>query len=186
MMFKRVLATLLSCLVPAALHATVLLPADFREIVNGADLIVYARVADTEVRWSDDRTQIETLVTLQAGTYLKGSAGESLVIKVPGGTIGRYMNVLVGAPAFTAGDEAVFFLHARGREYPAVFGLHQGVFRVSVDARTRRRLVSPPLISRGSTPATVVRGDTARRPLPLETFGDQVKSVLADTARTAR
>ena len=185
-MFRRVLVTLITCLVPIALHATVLLPAEFREIVNGADLIVYARVAHTEVRWSDDRRRVDTLVTLQAGTYLKGGGGESLVIKVPGGTIGRYMNVLVGAPAFAAGDEAVFFLSSRGREYPAVFGLNQGVFRVAVDATTRRRLVTPPLMARGSARATVVRGDASRRPLPLETFGAQVQSVLAEAGRAAQ
>ena len=185
-MCRRVLATLITCLVPIALHATVLLPAEFREIVNGADLIVYARVTDTEVRWSDDRKHVDTLVTLQAGTYLKGGGGEILVIKVPGGTIGRYMNVLVGAPAFAAGDEAVFFLSSRGREYPAVFGLNQGVFRVAVDATTRRRLVTPPLMSRGSARAPVVRGDASRRPLPLETFGAQVQSVIAEAGRAAQ
>jgi len=185
-MLRRVFVTLIAGLVPIALHATVLLPAEFREIVNGADLIVYARVTSTEARWSDDRRHVDTLVTLQAGTYLKGGGGESLVIKVPGGTIGRYRNVLVGAPAFAAGDEAVFFLNARGREYPAVFGLNQGVFRVAVDVTTRRRLVTPPLISRGAARTTVVRGDAARRPLPLETFGAQVQSVLAETGRAAQ
>ena len=185
-MFRRVLATLISCLVPIALHATVLLPAEFREIVNGADLIVYARVTNTEVRWGDDRRHVDTLVTLQAGTYLKGGGGESLVIKVPGGAIGRYMNVLVGAPAFAAGDEAVFFLNTRGLEYPAVFGLNQGVFRVAVDATTGRRLVTPPVMSRGSARATIVRGDPGRRPLPLEAFGAQVQSVLAEAGRAAQ
>ena len=109
-----------------ALAATALLPAEFREVVNGADLIVYARVSSTEARWSDNRKHVDTLVTLQAGTYLKGSARETLVVAVPGGTIGRYMNVTVGAPSFNVGDEAVFFLTTRGRDLPAIFGLEPG------------------------------------------------------------
>ena len=105
---------------------------------------------------------------------------------VPGGTIGRYMNVTVGAPSFNVGDEAVFFLTTRGRDLPAIFGLNQGVFRVSMEGASRRRLVTPPLMSRGSGPETVVRGDPARRPVPLETFGAQVQSVIAETGRTVR
>ena len=185
-MARRLTAALIVTLLPVALAATVLLPAEFREVVNGADLIVYARVSSTEARWSDDRRHVDTLVTLQAGTYLKGSARETLVVAVPGGTIGRYMNVTVGAPSFNVGDEAVFFLTTRGRDLPAIFGLNQGVFRVSMEGASRRRLVTPPLMSRGSGPETVVRGDPARRPVPLETFGAQVQSVIAETGRTVR
>ena len=66
---------------------------------------------------------------------------------MPGGTIGRYMNVTVGAPSFNVGDEAVFFLTTRGRDLPAIFGLNQGVFRVSMEGASRRRIVTPPLMS---------------------------------------
>ena len=185
-MAGRLIAALIVSLVPIALGATVLLPAEFREVVNGADLIVYARVSSTEARWSDDRKHVDTLVTLQAGTYLKGTPRESLVIVLPGGTVGRYMNVTVGAPTLNAGDEAVFFLNTRGSALPTVFGLNQGIFRVSMDSATRRRIVTPPLMSRAGATETVVRGDPSRRPLPLETFGAQVQSVLAETGRAVR
>ena len=164
---------------PIALRATVLLPAEFREIVNGADIIAYGRVVETAVEQSDDRKQVDTLVTFQVGTYLKGGPGDSIVFKVPGGTIGRYRNVLVGAPQFAAGDEAVLFLNSRGRDVPSIFGLNQGVFRVALD-QARRRMVTPPLLARGSVPETVVRGAAGRRPLPLETFGAEVRAVLSD------
>ena len=185
-MFRRLVTALIVCAVPIALGATVLLPAEFREIVNGSDVIVYGRVSAIEPRWGDDRKHVDTLVTLQTGTYLKGSAGGALVFKVPGGTIGRYMNVTVGAPGFNVGDEAVFFLSTRGRDMPAIFGLNQGVFRVSIDAVTHRRLVTPPVLARRDAAETVQRGDAGRKPLPLETFGSQVQSVLAETARNAR
>jgi hypothetical protein len=185
-MARRLLAFLIVTLFPVALAATVLVPAEFREVVNGADLIVYARVSSTEARWSDDRKRVDTLVTLQSGTLLKGSAGGTLIVVVPGGTVGRYMNVTVGAPTFNVGDEAVFFLTTRGRDLPTIFGLNQGVFRVSMEGAGRRRVVTPPLMSRGNGPETVVRGDPTRRPVPLETFGAQVLAVLAETGRALR
>lgn len=182
----RLVAALIMCAAPIAVSATVLLPAEFREIVTGSDVIVYGRVSATEVRWSDDRRHVDTLVTIQAGTYLKGRGGDALVFKVPGGTIGRYMNVTIGAPTFGVGDEAVFFLNTKDRDMPAIFGLNQGVFRVATDARTRRRVVTPPVLARGIAPEAVKRGDPARKPVPLEAFGAQVQSVIGEAARAAR
>ena len=185
-MALRALVLSVICLLPSVLRATVLLPAEFREVVNGSDIIAYGRVVETRVEWSDDRKNVDTLVTFQVGTYLKGGPGDTLVFKVPGGTIGRFRNVLVGAPQFSSGDEAVLFLNSRGREFPSVFGLNQGVFRVSIDGDTRRRMVMPPLLARGDTPEVVVRGAASRRSLPLETFGAQVQTVLRENARGVR
>jgi hypothetical protein len=183
MMSQRVVLLLMLCLAPAALCATVIVPAEFREIVSGADIIAYGRVAATSAEWTDDRKQIETLVTLQVGTYLKGGPGETLTFRVPGGEIGRYRNVMVGAPQFAEGEEAVVFLNTRAGGRPVVFGLNQGVFRVRLDSQTRRRVVTPPaLMARGDSPELVVRGAVDRRPVPLETFGAQVQSVLSEAA----
>ena len=49
-MAMRALALSIVCLVPIALRATVLLPAEFREIVNGADIIAYG--GWSRPRWS--------------------------------------------------------------------------------------------------------------------------------------
>ena len=185
-MLLRALVFSILWALPAALGATVLAPAEFREVVRGSDIIAYGRVIETTVEWSADRKHVDTLVTFQVGTYLKGGPGETLVFKVPGGTIGRFRNVLVGAPQFSRGEEAVLFLNSRGREYPSVFGLNQGVYRVTLDDTTRRRMVSPPLLARGDLPEKVVRGAASRRSLPLESFGAQVLTVLGETARGAR
>ena len=184
-MWLRSWIALIVCIIPIAGSATVLVPAEFREIVTGADIIAYGRVVETTVEWSDDRKRVDTLVTMQIGTYLKGGRGDRLVFKVPGGTIGRYMNVTVGAPHFTEGDEAVVFLNVRGTDLPYVFGLNQGVFRVTLDSQTKRRIVTAPVMARGDAPEAVARGAAARRPVPLETFGAEVQNVLA-AARSAR
>ena len=185
-MSSRVALMLLLCGIPAALRATVLVPAEFREIVNGASIIAYGRVVETTAEMRDGRRRVDTRVTMKVGTYLKGDRGEALVFRVPGGTVGRYMNVFVGAPHFVEGDEAIVFLNERDGDLPSVFGLNQGVFRVTLDEQTRRRMVTPPLLARGDAPEVVVRGSTTRRMLPLETFGAQVHTVLAESARSAR
>lgn len=166
------------------LHATLLVPAEFREIVNGSQIIVHGRVADVRSEWTDDRGRIETIVTVRAGTYFRGGPGEQVTFRVPGGTIGRYRSMMVGAPEFLEGEEVVLFLKANGPAVAHVFGLSQGVFRVRRDARSGRALVVPPaLMARSATPQQVTRGTADRRPVPLETFGAQVRSALGGGGR---
>lgn len=179
-LFLPVVSTVL--ISTAAVHATVLLPAEFREIVGDSQIIAYGRVADAVSELSEDRKRIETIVTFEVETYLKGGPGETLTFRVPGGQVGRYRSITVGAPVFESGIEAVLFLRQTGEGLPYVFGLNQGVFRVQRDPRTQRRLVVPPLIARGEAPEKVVRGAVARQPMPLEAFGAQVRSVMAELA----
>jgi hypothetical protein len=167
---------------PAVTRGTVLLPAEFREIVGQSEIIAYGHVADAVPEMSDDRKRIDTVVTFEVGTYLKGGPGETLTFRVPGGQVGRYRSITVGAPNFEAGDEAVLFLKRAGEGLPYVFGLNQGVFRVRLDERTRRRMVMPPLMARGEESERVVRGSAARTPMALEAFGAQVRAVLAELA----
>lgn len=162
-----------------SLAATVLVPAEFREIVNGSQVIVHGRVVDVRSDWTGDRFRIETIVTLEASAYLKGGPGEHVTFRVPGGTIGRYRSLMVGAPEFRAGDEVVIFLTADGPAVPQVFGLSQGVFRVRREIRSGRRLVVPPaLMASSDSPQAVLRGAAGRRPVPLDRFGQQVRAAM--------
>lgn len=164
------------------LRATVLLPAEFREIVAGSEVIVYGRIASVRPEWSGDRRRIDTVVTAAAGSYWKGGPAPIVTFRVPGGQIGRYRNVIVGAPSFEPGEEVVLFLSAGGPSVAHVFGLNQGVFRVRVDPRTGQRLVVPPvLMAQGDEPRVVTRGDRTRRELDLEAFAARVRTAMVPT-----
>lgn len=179
---RRLIIVITLLWVAQDVRATVLLPAEFREVVAGSQIIVYGRVADVRPEWSDDRTRIDTIVTVEAGSYLKGGPGDTVTFRVPGGQIGRYKNVMVGAPEFRAGEEVVLFLSATGPSIAHVFGLNQGVYRVRVDSRTGRRVVVPPvLMAPGDAPQIVVRGDLSRQPLPLDSFAASVRTAMERT-----
>jgi hypothetical protein len=166
----------------SALHATVIVPAEFREVVAGSTLIAHGRVIDVEPQWADDRRRIDSLVTVRVISWFKGGSASTLSFVVPGGEIGRYRHVLVGAPVFKPGEEAFLFLKTSGSPLPYVFGLNQGVFRISADDRGVRMVTSPLLLAQSVEPEIVRRGAVDRQPLPLDLFGAQIKSVLA--ART--
>lgn len=165
------------CFVPS-LSATVLLPAEFREVVAGSQIIVHGRVTEVRAEWVDGRRRIETLVTVEPATFVRGTPTPAVTFRVAGGQIGRYKSMTVGAPVFAPGEEVVLFLRAAGPAMPQIFGMNQGIFRVHVDARGQRVVSTPPVMARTTAPERIVRGAATRRPLPLDQFTSQVRAVL--------
>jgi len=160
------------------LWATVLVPADLAELARDARVIARGQVVAVDGRWTDDRRTIETLVTLETETYLKGELGPTLQFRVPGGTLGRLRNIVIGAPRFDVGQRVVVFLGVRGPSVPYILGLNQGVYRLGT-TRTGQVLVSPPAVMPGVT-GPVVRGSSARRPSPLADFERNVRVLAGD------
>ena len=176
----RTLALVASLLLMAPpLAATVVVPAEFSEIVSGSQIIVCGRIADVRPEWTDGRRRIESVVTVAPSSFLRGTPTAMVTFRVPGGQMGTLRSVTVGAPQFMAGEEVVLFLRAQGPSMPQVFGLHQGVFRVRLDARTGARTVAMPiLMGQGDQGQRVVRGAADRRPLALDQFAQTVRAVL--------
>jgi hypothetical protein len=181
---RRVTAFAVFVILSAALHATVLVPIEFRELVSTAPVIVHGRVVDVRSAFVDGRRSVETFVTVEAAEYLKGRLGAHVTIRIPGGQIGRYRTVFVGAPEFSAGDELVLFLKTPSASLPHIIGLSQGAFRVVADPRTGQRMVTTPIVmGRSASDAEpVVRGDPARRPVPIDAFRDVVRQVMTEGA----
>ena len=178
----RFAAMLAACVVAGAgLDATVILPASLGDLVTGARAIVHGHVVAVEPRWADGRRQIETLVTVRAEEYLKGDLGAEVTFKVPGGQMGPYRRVVVGAPTFREGDEIIVFLNAQGPVVPWISGLNQGIFRVSPNAAGVKVVIPGVSLSAGED-GPVVRGRPVRERLALRAFNEQVR-VLAREGR---
>jgi len=168
---------------PAALRATVLVPIEFRELVTIASTIVHGRVIDARADWVDGRRAIDTFLTIEADEYFKGGPGDTLVVRVPGGQMGRYRTIFVGAPEFQRGDEVILFLRGNPAGGAFIVGLSQGAFRVAADPAGRRMVTTPILMGKSVDRAeAVVRGDPTRRPIAVDAFRDLVKRVMAEGA----
>lgn len=158
-----------------AARATVIVPADLNELTASAEAVVYGRVVEVRALVSNDRRRVESLVVVEAIGYMKGDLGRTVAFRVPGGQVGAYRTVMVGAPSFERGDEAVLFFGRRGPSLPHLVGFSQGVYRVQIDERTGRRLVvPPPAISSGEN-VKIARG--TRAPMPLDAFAAQVRAL---------
>jgi hypothetical protein len=169
------------CLVTAVVGATTVVPLSFEQLVSESQSVVYGRVTDVRGQWTADRRFIESVVTIDVLRGMKGpstsltagSTGESMAFTVPGGQVGRYLNVIPGAPSFVRGDTAVFFLTAQGARLPVTTGLTQGIYRVQRDVISGEMLVLPPAME----PGRIVRGDPRRKPMPLAAFEGTVRAL---------
>jgi hypothetical protein len=176
----RILLIALLAAVPA--HATVLVPADIGELAHDALAIVRGRVVSADARWTDDRRTIETLVTLEVETYLKGDLGSTVQFLVPGGRLGRYRSIFVGAPEFAPDERVVVFLGAHGPAMPHLVGFSQGVYRIVQTADSGSVITPVPVWPAVTGVKPTVRGDPARTPPSLADFEQRVR-VLAGGVR---
>jgi hypothetical protein len=160
--------------------ATVLLPADLGDLSHSAYAIARGSIESVETRWtSPEHRSIETIVTMRADAWLKGDLGATVRFRVPGGRLGRYRSLVVGAPSFDAGQRVVVFLGAAPPAIPYVLGLSQGVFRVAASAAGP--VVTPPAVMPVSgAPRTVTRGDPSRRPIALADFERRVRELAQE------
>jgi hypothetical protein len=165
--------------------ATTFAPTDFVDLVKGSAAIVHGRVTATHADWADGRGHVDTFVTIQVEKYLKGDLGQAPEIRIPGGELGRYRDIVVGAPKLAVGDDVILFLSTRGGGRPHVFGLMLGVFRVRHDGG--QAFVSPaPAMATDGMPRRVVRGSRAQAPIAMASFAALVDEVVASTRERRR
>lgn len=179
-MRPSLVSVLLLTVLASSAQATTFVPMTFTELVNASAAVVYARVARVDGQWTNDRSSIESLVTLDVLTSFKGTTGDRVTFSVAGGQAGRYINLLPGAPRFIEGDLVVVFLTSRGPRLPITTGFTQGVYRVKRDAASGGMVVLPPMIDDGAGAARITRGDPQRRPLALAAFEAAVRASRTD------
>jgi hypothetical protein len=164
----------------AGARTTVLVPAELGELSRDARIIARGRIAAVQTRWSDDRHRIETLVSLDVESYLKGSLGGELQFRLPGGQLGRFRSIVVGVPRLTMGQRVVVFLTGQAPDLPRVVGLSQGVFRISA-ASGRDEVTPAALVAEAGVTRRVIRGADEFRPLRLEAFEERVRALAGGT-----
>ncbi len=174
---RRAVVALLALLAGGVvLDATVVVPMDLRELVAQASVIVYGRV--TAVRSTVVGERTESVVTLGAPFYLKGSGGRDVQFRMPGGLIGRYRTVVVGAPILNDGDEVVVFLDGRA-PVGTLVGFSQGLLKISRASAGAVPMVLAPPVSRDDRAMRVTRGSGDERFVPLSAFAERVNRMMA-------
>ncbi|MEZ5318231.1 MAG: hypothetical protein R2752_12595 [Vicinamibacterales bacterium] len=166
-----------------SLAAHIVVPAEFREIVNESALIARGVVTDVRAVAVPGRG-IDTIATVAVESLVKGDEVRFVSVRLPGGQIGSTRFVMLGAPTLRVGERAVFLLKRDPENFWRPVGLSMGIFRVRIDPRTGRGLVDPPVVPNRTASATgpVVRGDTRRQTMAVDEFEGLVRTMTLGRA----
>jgi hypothetical protein len=186
-MTTRAVLTLLAALAtsgvvsfPQVASATVLQAATLDELSHEADLVaVVTPTANRRSYWRDGRIYTDVFCAITA--TVKGSAAPSVLIRLPGGTVGDIGQSVAGAPELRAGVPVVAFLTRAREGGRAVVSMAAGLLPVAVvdgvvqvlPARTDGITFLP-----GPAPVAPVRVVVPERGLPLDTFIARVREVI--------
>ena len=176
--FSLVLAAAVLLAQPAA--ATTALKLSDAELVAGADLIVTGEVLSTESTWLDGT--LVTVASVRVDDSLKGDAGSTLTLVLPGGVdLAREIPVAMtyaGAPSVVPGEQVFLFVQempeAAGTYF--VMGFSQGLFTISPagNGEMEQNLSGLSLRTGGSTVEGTVRSET------VTDFKNRVRRLLVE------
>ncbi len=141
------------------------------EMTRSATVVVRGRVRQQQASWDADHRRIDTYTEVQVTEGYKGTALSTVLVRQPGGVVGRIGQSASGAAAFTPGEEVILFLEP-ARDDPALFlPLALAAGKVQIDAKA---LGGPRAVRRLSGLAFYdpgVRAPDALRPLDVEDLG---------------
>lgn len=107
--------------------ATSVRPLSLQQLTQGAEHVVYGNVSKVESFWNGGK--IETNVTLVPYETWKGTPAPTVVVRVPGGTVGNVTMRCSEAPVFRATDDVVCFLRSKGG-VKEVYGWFRGQYTI--------------------------------------------------------
>lgn len=173
------LACLLALAAVAPAGATTAVRLSNEGLTGAAELILVGRALESRAVWVD--RQLVTLVTVAVDETLKGVAGPTVTVALPGGIDAqRRVPVAVtwpGAPTLAAQEEVFLFL-VSGDEVPGahmVAGFSQGKFSIALENGVKsvsRDLSRVDLVG----PRGTARG--TRTSAPLARFKEEIRSYL--------
>lgn len=145
----RTLATvLLVALLALSAGATTLEKLSVDDLVQKSTLIVRARVLES--RPSVVGKVIYTNYSVQVLESIRGAAGSTVTVSVPGGTYNGIQQRFAGTPRLDTGSEYVLFVWTGATKINHIMGLSQGLFTVKQNAQGET------VLRRGALEADVV------------------------------
>lgn len=155
-------------LLPAASHATTVRPVTMAELTRAADDVLVVTVRRASAHW-EGRTIVtdhECVVT----AALKGRAtpGSTVVVRTPGGVVGRIGQTIPDASTLDDGQSYVLFLSGGDGGVRYLAHLTAAAVPMSLDASGNRVQVTPP---------TSMTAPTGAAPTPLDQFARAVREV---------
>ncbi len=120
----------------ATARATTVIPPSFDQLVSQAEFIFQGTVTNVRSQWTGEgaNRHIESYVTIRVEENLKGTPGESYVMRMYGGTVGEDSMGISDAPVFNVGDHDILFVENNGTQAIPLVGIMHGRFKIQRDS----------------------------------------------------
>jgi hypothetical protein len=144
MQIKKSVSTLIMMLlINFSTQATTMNQIGIRNLAQGAEKIVQAKVTAVVTQWNNNQTVIYTYVRMNiVDDLITGDQDREIIIKQPGGTIGTLTLAVSGTSRYQVGEENVLFL-TKDLWTPSTFqtmGMFQGKYKVILDTSNVQRV----------------------------------------------
>lgn len=106
-------------------------PLGIQKMSELATQVVAGTIEKMESTWNHDHSRIYTRVTMQVERVLSGQAGNRIVFRIPGGTVGDTTVMVSEMPHFRVGEDTVVFLRGTRGRLPSVLGGVEGKMPLS-------------------------------------------------------
>ncbi len=166
-------------------QSTTMLRLNTEGLTNKAREIIQGKVVRKQSEWNQDKTKINTTITIEVVRSLKGdSSPKEVTIRQPGGVVGGVGLKVSGFPDFREGEEVLVFLQDGEEGFRNVVGLTQGKFRIITDKETGREILDMNerdkdllIIDKGETVKTEAVREEEKKVF-LEDFIDSIKAIM--------
>ncbi len=117
-------------------------PRKIVDLSKRSEIVAVGKVASLKSEWTPDKQRIQTRVTLSVNEYVKGAAGNSVELVVPGGEVGAVGELYTHMPKFSQGEEVVVFVSKDKKGRFRVVGGSDGKYDIEHDIRTGKSVVA--------------------------------------------
>jgi len=127
------LVALAAAVVVPPAHALTVIPPTFEQLVSTAEIVVDGEVTDVRSELSSFRGRplVYTYVTIRVLDALKGGPGESIELRMLGGTVGDVTLHVSGVPKFRVGERNLFFIEGNGTNFCPLVAVTHGFYPVA-------------------------------------------------------
>jgi len=126
-------------------QGTTVTPPEFTQLVKEADYVVRAVVKSVDVVEKANhgqRVMPYSLVEMEVKQVIVGTPPRPLILEVLGGKVGDREMFISGAPKFTVGEEAVFFVQGNHTQIFPLARMMHGLYPIRKEATTGREYVA--------------------------------------------
>jgi hypothetical protein len=106
------------------------------DLTRGSDVIAVGKVKELKSEWVSGKKAIVTRVTIDVSEFLKGGAGQTVTVLVPGGEVDGVGEWYSHTARFKKDEDIVLFAKKQGTSDLHVTGGESGKLIITKDART--------------------------------------------------